>query len=245
MQTLALIAVPYITCERHLFLAQETMASVRLPPGSRRIAVINRIRPESKDTEWIESTFDQVITNGRNNVALAWNRGIEQAFGQGASLVVVINLDMLFHSQCFERMALLAQEQPDPILWSATEWKELNTLEQAPLSSEVSDYVDSSCFMADQRLFERVGRFDEEFDPAYHEDSDMLYRIKLAGYKTLSSRSSLFYHLGRGTIKSMAFQGDLEGLRYVNAGLESSLRKYIEKWGGPPRQEVFSKPYNR
>jgi GT2 family glycosyltransferase len=60
---------------------------------------------------------------------------------------------------------------------------------------------DFSCFICDDRLFEKVGEFDENFKPAYFEDTDMRLRAQQTGYKMVSVKSAAINHFGSATMK--------------------------------------------
>lgn len=90
-----------------------------------------------------------------------------------------------------------------------------------------------------REIFDKVGRFDEAFHPAYFEDNDFAYRIKLA------------YNLHPpywpkvdvdAWVRSFA-----HGERYggVQADGGALLRYYTDKWGGPPGKETFTTPFDR
>lgn len=246
MPRIAVVTVPYISCERHLLLAEQTMATVRSSSEELDlIAVVNRFRLDHSDWKWIAGTFAYAEENDRNIVARAWNKGITKALERGAEYVLVINLDVLLHSRCIDKLISFAQQHPEPLIWSPTQWNDYLTLEQAPEQDEVLSHIDASCFMVDQRLFQKIGYFDEQFEPAYHEDSDMVYRIKLAGYSIQSTKKAYFYHLGRGTIKGIVLANDMEAVKILDAQVDENLARYKQKWGGPPNGEAYTKPYNK
>lgn len=77
---------------------------------------------------------------------------------------------------------------------------------------------------------DRVGWFDENFWPAYHEDQDYHYRMKLAGIGRRNVLRASAEHLGSQTIA---------------AGYEcrNNDEYYRRKWGGDPGQERFLEPF--
>ena len=92
--------------------------------------------------------------------------------------------------------------------------------------------------MVNDRLFKEVGKFDENFVPAYGEDVDMQYRIELAGKKHTCVWMAQFVHFGQTTVKNCkGIKGDV---------VKRDTDKYfIEKWGGLPRQQVYLTPFNK
>ena len=86
-------------------------------------------------------------------------------------------------------------------------------------------------------MFSRIGRFDEDFYPAYYEDSDYIYRMNLAGI-TQTIDKSLNAEIFRIS-SSYEKASDL-----VNTAMQMNRERYIQKWGGLPLLEKFTKPYN-
>ena len=101
-----------------------------------------------------------------------------------------------------------------------------------------------SCFMVDRRLLNEIGDFDELFNPIYHEDSDMIWRVHLKNQVTCRNKSSVFYHVEAGTLKSYVDSKlDAEAQKYYQI-VQLNLARYKLKWGGVPREEKFTVPFN-
>lgn len=47
------------------------------------------------------------------------------------------------------------------------------------------DYCSGACVVVPRSLWEELGGFDEAFAPAYYEDTDLAFRVRAAGYRTL------------------------------------------------------------
>jgi GT2 family glycosyltransferase len=92
-------------------------------------------------------------------------------------------------------------------------------------------------FVLSKRVREKVGRFDESFHPAYFEDDDYKYRMKLLGL-TVGSPEQLWLQTFR---KSSTISKDPS----LNEQYSSNEEVYRSKWGGLPGQEQFLVPYNR
>ena len=247
---IGVVAVPYFLTSRHVEWAKQTMDSVTSTHDLLRIASVNRVRNEA-DKRWLSGAFDYVEMNDKNILARAWNRGITHAVSNGCEFVLVINLDLIFHPACIDNLIRYGVENPNRLLWSGTMWNNLSTLRSATLDSGVDSHVQWSCFMIRKALVDSVGLFDEQFEPAYLEDCDMKYRLKLRDHPEVNVRAALFFHLERGTMKGI-FDGEaseitdhIEVLNDIQSGMESSAKKYEAKWGGLPQQEKYSTPYNR
>jgi GT2 family glycosyltransferase len=247
MNKIAIVAVPYILHQFHkIFMVQTVLSllSMKHEYELDLIAIVNSFQGSEKDFEFITQSFDVVDVNDKNNLARAWNKGIKAAIERGADYVLVINLDLVFHSQFLNNLVEFAKFNPEAIMWSGHEWSDQENLELAPLSSEISDAAHAACFLIDKRLFEIVGDFDEQFEPAYHEDSDMLYRIKLKKLKTMSTKKALFYHLDRVTLKGAINNGDRDMLDTLRICMDLCMEKYAKKWGGLPGRERYKEPYD-
>ena len=95
-----------------------------------------------------------------------------------------------------------------------------------------------SVFLINRNLFDLVGDFDEIFHPAYYEDSDYLYRMKLLGIRQDIDKT-LNPHIFRA---SQTYEKNPE---LVNEAMRINRERYIEKWGNSPLLEIFSTPYNK
>ena len=90
-------------------------------------------------------------------------------------------------------------------------------------------------FIMSEMIFNCIGKFDEAFFPAYFEDNDYLYRMKIAGLNTLyiKSLNPAIYNQSSTIAKNPALKNSIANRDY-----------YIRKWGGEPNSETFTKPFN-
>lgn len=249
MSRIGVVSVPFILYPyHHVFMVQTYLSLMQIANDGHTldyIAIVNAFRASEEDFSWLKSSLDLVVVNDKNNLARAWNKGIKLAFERGADYALVINLDLVFHSQFLVNILDFARKTPEAILWSGRPWSDQATLESEPLEQGSDDTADMSCFMIDKRLFEKVGEFDEIFEPAYHEDKDMLYRIKIAGQKTKRSLAARYFHIDRTTLKGATLNNDEAFLATTRVQMDISMERYGEKWGGLPGSEKFTKPYNK
>lgn len=89
-----------------------------------------------------------------------------------------------------------------------------------------------------KKLFGEIGYVDVNFYPAYYEDNDYSRRAKLAKLKMCRLQHSKYFHFWSRTIH----QGNMKSTN--DKYFPMNKRFYIEKWGGEPGRETFSKPYN-
>lgn len=89
------------------------------------------------------------------------------------------------------------------------------------------------------KAIEQVGYLDENFHPAYFEDVDWWRRLVLSGAPTMGVQEATGKHVGSATIKS---DPDLERKNALTSGANGAY--YCKKWGGEPRKEIFTHPFN-
>lgn len=95
-----------------------------------------------------------------------------------------------------------------------------------------------SAFVMSDEMIEKVGLMDENFYPAYCEDNDHRYRMKLAGL-TWDRFPLKATHVISSTLHS---NPDFEERNKVS--FPANIEYYIEKWGGDRGREVFTTPFN-
>jgi len=208
--------------------------------------------------EYAEQNKDKidVIFNFCNiGVARSWNSGLLYAKEHNYDYVFIINNDVLFHPECINNLIEQynrAKEQDDKvivafavsickndnILARPEDIFSLNTDIRFRPSSRINDY---SAFLVEPDIIEKVGMFDTNFYPAYFEDKDYDYRIKIGGYKFVRVMNALYYHYGSRTQK----ESIKNNVVCSSPVFESLRRYYISKWGGMPGNETFNKPFNK
>ncbi len=245
---IAVVTTPFILNEfQYVFMTQTVISLLSMKHAFELdlIAVVNHFNKSAGSFEWIGKSFDLVEISQKNNLARAWNRGIRKGLERGAEYVLVINLDLVFHELFLANLVRFADENPSALIWSGMEWPDLEGLANATLTGEVAKWAYFSCFMVDRKLFEQIGEFDEQFEPAYHEDSDMHYRIALKKGTILATPSARVFHLERVTLKGAMSESDTQFLDSLRIQMDDSMLRYRVKWGGLPGKETYTAPYNK
>lgn len=147
------------------------------------------------------------------SVAGSWNRLCQQIFSE-SDYALILNDDIYLGRKQFEIELLLHQQTSDLFL-STCEW---------------------SVFIIPKKTFIKIGSFDESFTPAYYEDNDYMYRLKLAGMRamTIPFLNPVVYKNSQTLVKDPT----------ISTYVKKNKSRYIAKWGGEPKMEVFKKPYN-
>ena len=177
------------------------------------------------------------------SLAAAWNRGIRQAIQDECDVIIVSNDDVLFAPQTINELAefthnmgnldvmafpidvLDALDDPSEILFDTDEPYVVDRIEDQSFS----------CFAIKPDFFDKCGTFDENFDPAWWEDTDMKYRISLLRLNTINTNIPYVHLRHQSTKKLTAPLNSLKSGEY-----------YFKKWGSANRDltEAYKTPYN-
>lgn len=164
------------------------------------------------------SWYNLEISKNNKGVAESWNWLIQHLFDDGCTHAVIMNDDIVF-----DKSPQTIEEFIQKI--SAGFYK----------GSRITE--DWSVFVIAKSTFELIGPFSDLFYPAYFEDNDYEYRMKLAD--TLMVTTNFLDPVIFRNSQSIAKNPEL------NVNFMNNAQKYKEKWGGPPRSETFKTPYNK
>jgi hypothetical protein len=95
-----------------------------------------------------------------------------------------------------------------------------------------------SAMVFNPELLYEIGYLDENFFPAYYEDNDHRYRMKLAGLEWE------YFPLEYKHIVSATIKRDPVLMAKNQKTFKENGRYYIEKWGGLPGQEKYLTPFD-
>jgi GT2 family glycosyltransferase len=96
---------------------------------------------------------------------------------------------------------------------------------------------DWAAFLISKEIYNKVGEFDSNFYPAYYEDNDYEYRMKLMGLKDnkIPQMNPIIYRTSQS----------IEADKSIIEKSKNNKQIYKEKWGGLPKREYFKTPYNK
>jgi GT2 family glycosyltransferase/glycosyltransferase involved in cell wall biosynthesis len=87
-----------------------------------------------------------------------------------------------------------------------------------------TDYVSGAALFIKASLFEQAGGFDEHFAPGYYEDTDLCFKVRQLGYRTVVQPASEVIH----------FEGATSGTSVTGSGMKRfqaiNHRKFFERW---------------
>lgn len=176
-------------------------------------------------------------------VAKSWNHGISYAIKNFNSQYFFIpNNDIVLEKDTIEKLYNDLQ-LPKILMATATNINDgknsaIDLVDyRLPAIQELTENPDFSCFMIKKKTIENIGYFDENFFPAYFEDNDYHYRIKIAGYKAIKDNQNIYFHYGSMTVK------ENQEVRMMNNGLYlHNKERFRKKWGGYPGEETLMIP---
>lgn len=160
---------------------------------------------------------NQIIFKTDENIGVAssWNFLAERAFAEGYVRILMLNDDIeLVKDENLINQKLNKYADHCLVLHDGT-W---------------------CSFMLPKVVFDLVGPFDEDFFPAYFEDNDYEYRVKLHPHTEIEIDDVLSPTLYRN---SMTIKKD----KTLNNNFAANEKRYITKWGGMPSKETFKTPF--
>lgn len=99
------------------------------------------------------------------------------------------------------------------------------------------DYCSGASLLVDRGLFEEVGCFSAEFEPAYYEDTDLAFKIRAAGRKVYYQPKSKVIHF-EGKSSGTDLRSGMKAYQVVNR------IKFQAKWQAVLQQHHFVRPIN-
>jgi len=161
---------------------------------------------------------NQIVIKSDSNIGVAasWNFLSEIAFSEGFMRCLILNDDIILDIDENELHRALNKYADHSIVVQNGNW---------------------CSFILPKVVFDTIGPFDEHFYPAYYEDNDYMYRIKLDKHCDIQVDNILNPTTYRN---SMSIQKEPT----LNKFSKENLNYYISKWGGRPSEETFLSEFN-
>lgn len=176
-----------------------------------------------------------VEPNWKNNIGVSksWNKFIDKALDYNYNMLIVANDDVTFTLDSFYALVRAWLDRPDDVMLVSGVGHDI--------SEGYHDSPNYSFFAIDPRQnITDVGYFDENFTPAYFEDNDHHYRVRLAEKRAVCYSGARIEHKG-----SQTQNHDPKKPVVTSEMFEKNRAYYIDKWGGPPGEEKFTTPFNK
>jgi hypothetical protein len=143
-------------------------------------------------------------------VAKSWNTGLKA----GCDWTFFVSVNVAFPNGFSEVLA------------------ELNKANDYYLLTDVAWH----CNAISKKCVEKIGLFDENFYPAYYEDTDYYYRMRMANFD-----------IGEKQVVNSIPAETMRQANSLDGGLKLNFVQlaeyYKEKWGGFPGHETFTTPW--
>jgi GT2 family glycosyltransferase len=176
----------------------------------------------------LELENKNVITTHNIGVAGSWNIGLREYSEQPDRLLIICNDDNVLQLNAVQELTALATANSEHGFY-ASRGGGFSFFALVP-------YI----------AVRTVGYFDEGFYPAYFEDNDYHYRMKLAGVDFICSEHDL-YELGVNGQGSQTINSNMtreQDKVSIRLGYEANHMRYKAKWGGETGQETYTTPFN-
>jgi GT2 family glycosyltransferase len=207
------------------------------------ILVLDNASLMDSTSQWLRSKKEITTLSLRDQLSLGacWNLGIKSFFGASGGdfddQVLVLNNDVEIRTDMYR---LLRGTQLDFVTGVSTDDKG-HPKYTLPLTSELavelmSPHPDFSGFMISRRCWEKVGPFDEDYFPAYAEDSSYHVRMHRAGVRAYSVPVP-FYHERSSTMKNC----DAKERRRIEDGAERNRERFQAQYGCRPGTPEYNK----
>lgn len=86
-----------------------------------------------------------------------------------------------------------------------------------------ADYLSGAAIMLPRRLWDELGGLSDEFRPAYYEDTDLAFKVRQAGLKTIYVSNSVVFHF-EGISSGTSTSSGMKRFQEVNRP------KFLRKW---------------
>ncbi len=180
-----------------------------LPPGV-RVVVINNGSTDETAVNLNHYPWIHLIHNETNlGCARAWNQGVDAS--PRTPWRVFLNNDVLLHSRWLEGLLEAAETHSFDIVCPAMREGPLNYAFEERAAFVTThmralyrrNLPHGVCFAVRDAVFERIGRFDENFRIGQFEDTDFFRRATGAGFALATVGASFIHHFSSVTQKAV------------------------------------------
>ncbi len=181
------------------------------------------------------ATASANLTLHRSNrgVARSWNDGILESFTDEREITLVVNDDIEFIPDGLDDFVTFLQG------YNGIGLGFLHGVEAAGMRKGEVVKQDFACFAFGWMAFDRVGAFDENFFPAYSEDTDYIVRIKKAQVPFIIDERVLVQHARNKTTRVSP------EVRAIISAAKKANEAYFEvKWGNKPTYDLYDTPFD-
>lgn len=183
------------------------------------LIIQNGLRVASVCAHWEQQGITIYRPEQNIGVSASWNYACRWAWIRGHDALLLLNDDLML---------------VDPL--TLVQFRSAVVAEPRWFYCLVGQGFSAVCIT--RAVWDEVGEFDEGFWPAYYEDNDMLWRMKLVG---ISGRD---IDLPSKHFHSASIHADTEMDALNRIAFPLNQGRYIAKWGGLPDRETYTVPWN-
>lgn len=219
MTKVAIILVNYKDyAQRFLIECRNSLRMQTYPQNLTQVYLIdNTSSPESY--QYLKTNYPEAIILKRpdGNYCAANNTGIKQGLKDGCEYFVIANMDTIFDKNWLKELVISLEKNPQAGIAQskillASENNLINSLgnslhflgfgftngykEKDRLIDgypEISGYASGCSFIIRKATLEKIGFYNEEYY-MYHDDIEMSWKTKLAGWQIILAPQSIVYH---------------------------------------------------
>ena len=202
------------------------------------VMVINNAS-EDLTAQWLRPKKDVIAVNYTTQLSLAacWNRGLKTFFDAGVHEVLVINNDVEISPNTYRLLQLTSYPFVTGVGVSSREQFTIHPNLVIPRNAR--PHPDFSCFLMRRGVFDKVGGFNEDYYPAYAEDSEYHIRMHRAGINAVCVDLPFFHHAA-GTLKHASPAEASKIKRGADANRERFRAEYGCLPGSPEYNALFA-----
>lgn len=226
-----------VVARNNKHLTRQTVGSALKLLGGPLVHVVDNCSTDGT-AQWLQalrSTTTNVVVStmvSQASLSHCWNVALRQAWKWDFEHALVCNNDIELRPDTYKK--LLAHGGPFVTCVSVDTPERLGTTEHVPSSER--PHPDFSCFLIRKSVTDKAGWFNEEFFPAYCEDSDYHVRMHRAGIRAVCIDLPFLHH-GAATLK---YANPLDR-SHIRHGSDKNRRKFYEMYGCFPGSKEYER----
>ena len=196
-------------------------------------------KPTREYMESFKISHPDKVTIIRNQENLGFTKAVNQGVrNSSVDYVCIINNDILVFDNWLSEMTAVAESSKDigivnpnnnfgrkkPRNESYEQYANRMTEGQKGKFVETASPV-GFCYLVKREVINKIGLWDERFNPGYFEDTEYALRARNAGYKSVFAKGAFVFHLEHASFKKRGF----------NAFFKQSEEKFYQLYKRPER----------
>ena len=221
---------------------------------SYKVRVMDNGSTENKEQEYKAKGVDYIRYDSQVSLSECWNKAIQLSLDdRECQYIFNPNDDVIFHEKTIDELIKFMDKSGYLMVtgnniahfcdrnFTNFVWNDDSEFDLRPITNWREEGPDFSCYMINRDFVNKVGYFDENYNPSYKEDWDMHTRILLSGNHAKRISSAPYYHFGSQTAKNNPTK---------SIGSFRTAGYHMEKWGSLDHGGImdgkvgYKHPYN-